>query len=122
MARPAWDAAAGVLRLTDLSFVFDAVDQDQGLAAGLFYERIRSALDRAANDLLQVRTRQMREGIEDGLSRTAGQVLPARFKVALAGSGLRELRVEVGATGMRLSGSAGGDLRVSLGEAAPAGR
>jgi hypothetical protein len=55
MARPAWDAAAGAVRLTDVAFVFDAEDPNQGLAVDLFYERIRTALDRAANDLLQAR-------------------------------------------------------------------
>jgi hypothetical protein len=118
MARPSWDTAAGAVRLTDLGFVFDAEDPDQGLAADLFYERIRSVLDRAANDLLQARTGQIREGLETALARGLGQVLPAGATVTLSGVGLRELRIEVGDAGLRLAGSAGGDLRVSLGEGA----
>ena len=118
MARPAWDSAAGAVRLTDVAFVFDAEDPDQGLAADLFYERIRSALDRAANDLLQARTGQIRDGLQTALARTLGPALPAGAEIDLSGVALRDLSIEVGEAGLRLRGSAGGDLKVSVGPGA----
>jgi hypothetical protein len=118
MARPAWDAAAGAIRLADLGFVFDAENPDQSLAADLFYERIRSALDRAANDLLQARAGQIREGLQAALTRTLGPALPAGAGIDLSGVMLRDLSIEVGDTGLRLRGAARGDLRISVGEKA----
>ena len=118
MARPAWDPAAGAVRLTDVAFVFDAEDPDQGLAADLFYERIRSALDGAANDLLQARTGQIRDGLQTALARTLGPALPAGAEIDLSAVALRYLSIEVGEAGLRLRGSAGGDLKVSVGPGA----
>jgi hypothetical protein len=118
MGRPAWDAAAGAVRLTDLGFVFDAEEADQGLAAELFYERIRSALDRASNDLLQARTGQVRDGLQAALAHALGPALPAEAGVNLSGLGLRDLSIEVGEGGLRLRGSAGGHLKVAVGQRA----
>jgi hypothetical protein len=120
MAMPTWDGATGGLRLTDLGFVFDAEHPDQGLAADLFYERIRSALDQAANDLLQARTGQIRDGLQAALARTLGPALPAGAGIDLSGVKLRDLAIEVGDARLRLTGSAGGNLKVALG-ASPGG-
>jgi hypothetical protein len=118
MGRPAWDTATGAVRLADLGFVFDADDPEQGLAAGLWYERIQSVLERAANDLLRVRTGKVRDGLQAALTRTLGPALPVGAQVALSDLALRDLKIEIGDAGLRLKGSAGGDLRISVGQGA----
>jgi hypothetical protein len=131
MARPAWGPvgdgeegdSAGEVRLADLGFVFEAEDPDQGLAVDLFYERIRSALDRAANDLLKARAGLIREGLQAALSRILAEALPggtgAVAGIDLSGVGLRDLTIEVGDAGLRLRGSAAG--RISVGGRSSAG-
>ncbi len=116
MARPSWDTESGEVRLTDLGFVFDAQQADQDLAAGLFYERILAALDRAVNTLLQANTDRLRDGIQAALTRTLGPALPAGAKLDLAGVVLRDLVIEIGEDGLRFKGSAGGSLQVAVGE------
>lgn len=116
MARPSWDATTGEVRLTDLGFVFDAERTDQDLVAGLFYERIRTALDREVNALLQANTGRLRDGIQAALTRTLGPALPVGAKLDLSRVALRGLAIEVGEAGLRLKGFAGGSLQVTVGE------
>ncbi len=86
-------------------------------AADLFYERIRLALDRAANDLIQARTGQIRDGLQTAFARSLGAGLPAGAEIN-PGVALRDLNIEVGEAGLRLRGPAGGDLKVSVGQGA----
>ena len=116
MARPSWDSESGEVRLTDLGFVFDAQQADQDLAAGLFYERIRAALDRAVNTLLQANTDGLRDRIQAALTRTLGPALPVGATLDVAGVVLRDLVIEIGEDGLRFKGSAGGSLQVAVGE------
>jgi len=87
-------------------------------AADLFYERIRFALDRAANDLIQARTGQIRDGLQTAFARSLGAGLPVGAEINLSGVALRDLNIEVGEAGLRLRGPAGGDLKVSVGQGA----
>ena len=115
MVRPGWEAKTGSLHLTDLGFVFDAEDPDQALAVGVFYERIRDALDNAANALLRERTGDVRAALQAGLGRVLARAELTGAELDLSGVTLRDLRVEVETAGLRLTGSAGGQVRVRTG-------
>jgi hypothetical protein len=110
MTRPGWDAKTGSLRLADLGFVFDAEDPDQALAISLFYERVRDALDQAANELLHERSGAVRASIQAALDRVLAQADLPGVGLDLSGVALRDLRLEVGETGLRLNGTAGGQV------------
>jgi hypothetical protein len=114
MARPAWDGETRAVRLTELGYVFDADQPDQALGLGLYYERIRGVLDRTANDLLQARSAQLRDRLQDALARTLGPALPVGAKVDLSGVTVKDLAIEVAETGLRLRGSAAGNIKVSM--------
>jgi hypothetical protein len=113
MGRPGWEAKTGSLHLADLGFVFDAEDPDQALAAGVFYERIRDALDQAANALLGEHTGDVRVALEAALGRVLARAELNGVRLDLSGVTLRDLRLEVGTAGLRVIGAAGGQVRVS---------
>ncbi len=113
MGRPGWKAETGSLHLADLGFVFDAEDPDQALAAGVFYERIRDALDQAANALLGEHTGDVRVALEAALGRVLARAELNGVRLDLSGVTLRDLRLEVGTAGLRVIGAAGGQVRVS---------
>ncbi|HSQ08244.1 MAG TPA: DUF4403 family protein, partial [Chromatiaceae bacterium] len=112
MARPGWNVKTSSLHLADLGFVFDADDPDQGLAVSVFYDRIRDALDRAANELLQERASAVRANLQATLDRVLSQADLTGVGLDLSGVALRDLRLDVGETGLRVNGVAGGQVRV----------
>lgn len=112
MGRPGWKAETGSLHLADLGFVFDAEDPDQALAAGVFYERIRDALDQAANALLGEHTGDVRVALEAALGRVLARAELNGVRLDLSGVTLHDLRLEVGTAGLRVIGAAGGQVRV----------
>jgi hypothetical protein len=115
MARPGWEAKTGSLHLVDLGFVFDAEDQAQALAVGPFYERIRDALDKAANALLREHTGDVRAALQAALVRVLARAELTGVALDLSGVTLNALRMEVGTAGLRLTGSAGGQVKVRTG-------
>jgi hypothetical protein len=115
MARPSWEAKTGSLHLTDLGFVFDAEDPDQALAVGVFYERIRDALELAANGLLREHTGDVRAALQAALGRVLARADLTGVGLDLSDVTLRDLRMEVGTAGLRLTGSAGGQVKVRTG-------
>jgi hypothetical protein len=56
----------------------------------------------------------MRDGLQAALARALEPALPAGAEINLSGVALRDLSIEVGEAGLRLRGSAGGDLKVSV--------
>jgi len=103
---------ASALHLADLGFVFDPEDPDQALAVSLFYERIRDALNTAANELLQASAGAVRANLQATLDRVLSQADLTGVGRDLAGVALRDLRFGVGETGLRVNGIAGGQVRV----------
>jgi len=105
-ARPGFDAPTQTLTLTEVDFVFDAEDPDQGLLANLFHEPIRARIAAAANALLAERT----AGLQAALAARLGEALPAQLTADLSGLRIAELAITPETTGLRLSGWAQGSL------------
>jgi len=116
MARPGFDAASQTLRLEDVDFVFDAEDPDQELTANLFYDRIRTRIETAANDLLAERN----EALRDTLSATLTAALPPNLAPDLSNLRIAELRFLLGDAGLTVAGTADGVLK--LGRSHSSGR
>jgi hypothetical protein len=108
MARPGFDTATQTLRLQDVDFVFDAVDLDQGLVANLFYDRIRTRIETAANSLLAERS----TGLHDALTATLASGLPPNLAPDLSNLRIAELRFRVGDAALTVLGTAGGILKL----------
>jgi hypothetical protein len=110
MARPVFDPASQTLRLDRLDYVFDAADSDQGLIAGLFYHKIRERIEREANALLAERTGGLREALGAAL---AGE-LPPELAPDLSALRVSDLGIVVRETGLGLTGSLAGPLRLGV--------
>jgi len=108
MARPAFDPIAQTLRLEQLDYVFDAADSDQGLIAGLFYDRIRARIESEANALLAERTR----GLREALGTTLSKELPPELAPDLSALRVSDLEIAVRGTGLELTGTVAGPLRL----------
>jgi hypothetical protein len=108
LARPGFDPAAQTLRLEELGFSFDAADPEQGLIANLFHDRIRERIEAEANGVLAERTR----GLKDALEALLAADLPPALAPDLSGLQVRGLRIGVRETGLDLSGSVTGPLRL----------
>jgi hypothetical protein len=108
LARPGFDPAAQTLRLEELGFSFDAADPDQGLIANLFHDRIRERIESEANGLLAERTR----GLTDALEALLAADLPPALAPDLSGLQVTGLRIGVRETGLDLTGSVAGPLRL----------
>ena len=108
MARPGFDTASQTLRLEDVDFVFDAVDPDLGLMANLFYDRIRTRIETAANNMLAERNK----AIQDTLSDTLAADLPPNLAPDLSNLRIAELRFRVGDAGLTVTGTADGVLKL----------
>ena len=115
LGRPAFDVASQTLRLDEVGFVYDAANPDQGLIANLFHDRIRQRIESEVNALLAERTR----GLQDALASNLAQGLPPSLVPNLRGLRIADLRIQVGDTGLNLSGSAQGAM--TLGAAPSAG-
>ena len=108
MARPGFDTAAQIFRLEDVEFVFDSVDPDQELIANLFYERIRTRIETAANSLLAQRTK----GLHDALTATLASGLRPNLAPDLSNLRIVELHFRVGDAGLTVQGAADGILKL----------
>lgn len=108
LARPGFDGVAQALRLEELGFVFDAADADLGLMTNLFHERIRARIESEANRLLAERS----DGLRDALGALLAKELPSELAPDLSGLRVTALRIGVRETGLALSGSVAGPLRL----------
>jgi hypothetical protein len=98
-AEPRFDPKRQSVQLEGLEFVYDGEDSDKAQVANLFYERIRAALKKVANDLLAERIESLANGLKTALSKT----LPPEMEVDL--SRLRLDRLDLSLTNSRLSAS-----------------
>jgi hypothetical protein len=105
-ARPGFDAAAQALRLEDVEFVFDAADANQPLLTDLFHGLIRGRIESEANALLAERT----QGLRSSLAEVLADILPPEVRPDVSGLRVTDLRIGVGEKGLRLSGTAAGNL------------
>ncbi len=108
-ARPGFDAVTQSIRLDAVEFVYDAADPTHWLMASLFYERIRTQIESAANQLLAERTASLRAAMPQAL----GQVLPAGLVPDLSELNITALSVRARKQGLTLAGSAEGILTLS---------
>lgn len=110
MGRPGFDTQSGKPTLSDLDFVFDAKDPEQGLFADLFYERVREMLESATDKLFEEQGGRLRTGIGEVLD----EILPEGAEIDLSALRPTDIRVRVLPDGLRLRGTASGRARISL--------
>jgi len=97
------------LRFATLDYLYHADDPADSLLADAFYIRIRQALLDSANDLLARHLGRLQERIQEAVER----VLPKSVGIDLDEIELRSGRLRVQETGLDLTGTAAGRLRLS---------
>jgi hypothetical protein len=109
-AKVAYDAQYQKVELKDLTFDYKAEDPALGMLAEAFHEPIRQALEEAANQAL---TEQL-ELLGERLGMVLKQIMPAGVALDLSALQLSSMQIAIEQQGIRLEGSAAGNVRLVL--------
>ncbi len=105
-----FDSATQRLQLEELNFIFEPRDEDIYLAANLFHERIRQALQEVANQWLDTATGQLNQRLQEAMARIA----PEGSKLDAKALQFNQVDFMFDADGMTLSGTALGNVGIEF--------
>ena len=109
-AEVGFDPESKTLKLKGLDYLFEPVDSDLYLLAGMFYEKISQLLLETANGVLEREMNTLGSRLETALAGVA----PSGSRLDLGQIRLASLRIEFLPDGVRLEGAAEGSVQVSL--------